>query len=144
GLGVRGGWQAHQGAVMLMQWNEAANAEIAYPGYMLQRGAIGLMVKRLQEHLTLAGFATQIDGALPHGGFGPATERSVQQFQIALGLDGTGIVDEPTWHLLVEPLADAFALMGPLGTLPPGDQSFDLPEAYKRVMQWHLAHHPRE
>ena len=50
-------------------------------------GMHGHDVRVLQQYLTFAGFPTSIDG-----GFGPATQRSVIQFQRAQNVSPTGIV----------------------------------------------------
>jgi hypothetical protein len=50
-----------------------------------------------------AGTATGIDG-----GFGPATEQAVVNFQRAKGIAPTGIVDQAVFNLLCEPMRNAF------------------------------------
>ncbi len=52
----------------------------------LREGMTGHDVRVLQGYLTLAGFATQVDGS-----FGPATEANVIAFQLAHGMAGNGI-----------------------------------------------------
>lgn len=64
--------------------------------YPLFRGDQGYVVLALQELLSWRGVRTLADGD-----FGPATERSVRQWQVQNGLDATGIVDDTTWDSLV-------------------------------------------
>ena len=59
---------------------------------VLSKSSQGLGVEAVQWALTRAGFATGIDGT-----FGPATERSVREFQHAKGLTVDGRVDQRTW-----------------------------------------------
>ena len=56
----------------------------------------GDLVVWAQEHLYKAGFHIKIDG-----GFGPQTQRAVQQFQSAHRLPITGMVDTATWQALL-------------------------------------------
>jgi len=64
-------------------------------------------VRRVQEWVTLHGFATGVDGE-----FGPATRTAVAAFQKATGagLRGDGDVDAATWASLVAPLDVALVL----------------------------------
>jgi hypothetical protein len=62
---------------------------------MLSRGAQGPEVEAVQRALTRAGFATPVDGD-----FGPATERSVREFQAARNLTVDGLVGPQTLRAL--------------------------------------------
>jgi len=55
----------------------------------IERGAKKMRAQRVQEFLTLNGFAVSIDGD-----FGPATEKRVRDFQAARGLPATGVRHE--------------------------------------------------
>lgn len=82
--------------------------ELKTPFLPLSIGSTDSGVRRAQEWLTLAGFATGIDGD-----FGPATKAAVEAFQAAKGTsrdDNKGIIDGPTWGALIAPLATATAL----------------------------------
>ena len=57
--------------------------EIDFDG-PIERGAKKMRAQRVQEFLTLNGFAVSIDGD-----FGPATEKRVRDFQTARGLPAT-------------------------------------------------------
>ena len=69
-------------------------SELPHPG-VLSKGARGPAVEAMQWALTRAGFAAGIDGA-----FGPATERSVKEFQAAKGMTVDGLVGPKTWAAL--------------------------------------------
>ena len=58
-----------------------------------------MAVQRVQEWLSIHGFATVIDGK-----YGPATARSVGDFQVRKKLPRTGAVTDETWLKLVDPL----------------------------------------
>jgi peptidoglycan hydrolase-like protein with peptidoglycan-binding domain len=73
---------------------EAFYQELPREG-VLSKGARGLGVEAVQWALTRAGIATGIDGT-----FGPATERSVREFQAAKGLTVDGLVGPKTWATL--------------------------------------------
>lgn len=76
--------------------------ELRAPFLPLARGSTDAGVKRVQEWLTLHGFATGIDGD-----FGPATAAAVEAFQRANGClrdENAGIVDVETWGALVAPM----------------------------------------
>jgi peptidoglycan hydrolase-like protein with peptidoglycan-binding domain len=62
----------------------------------VERGARKMPAQRVQEFLTLSGFAVSIDGD-----FGAATEKRVRDFQEARGLTVTGVVDVKTHERLV-------------------------------------------
>jgi peptidoglycan hydrolase-like protein with peptidoglycan-binding domain len=56
----------------------------------------GDLVVWAQEHLFAAGDPVQIDGS-----FGALTQAAVGQFQTAHGLAVTGVIDQPTWQVLL-------------------------------------------
>jgi peptidoglycan hydrolase-like protein with peptidoglycan-binding domain len=68
----------------------------------IERGAKKMRAQRVQEFLTLNGFAVAIDAD-----FGPATEKRVRDFQTARGLPASGIVDMKTHKELVAPIVKA-------------------------------------
>jgi len=108
-------------------------AELRSPALPLVYGATGKDVKRVQEWLTLQGFATGIDGD-----FGPATRAAVMAFQSARGClrdHNEGVVDAETWGALVAPLVNAEVLQ-------PGASSFG--DAVCRIARAHLAAKARE
>lgn len=87
--------------------------EMRSPFLPLQYGSTDYGVSRVQEWLTLHGFATAIDGD-----FGPATRAAVTAFQRSKGVlqdDNAGVVDTATWGALVAPLVNANALQ-PMAT----------------------------
>jgi hypothetical protein len=96
---------------------------------LIQKGAGGMNVKRVQEWLTYHGFATPVDGD-----FGEATKACVEQFQSAKGLSSTGKVNEQTWETLVEPLDEALQLP----KLKSGDT---LADVVLKVAKQHLSQH---
>ena len=63
---------------------------------LLQAGAHGYQVKRLQRLLAERGF----DPGTVDGDFGPATEAAVKAAQLAAGLEQDGIAGPLTWHAL--------------------------------------------
>jgi peptidoglycan hydrolase-like protein with peptidoglycan-binding domain len=73
---------------------EAFYRELPYGG-VLSKGSSGAGVEAVQWALTRNGIATGIDGA-----FGPATERSVREFQRANDLTVDGLVGSNTWSAL--------------------------------------------
>ena len=75
--------------------------EIDFDGPM-ERGAKKMRAQRVQEFLTLNGFAWQSTQI-----FGPATEKLVRDFQTARGLPASGIVDMKTHEELVAPIVKA-------------------------------------
>ena len=112
---------------------ERYTAELRSPALPLVYGATGKDVKRVQEWLTLQGFATGIDGD-----FGPATRAAVMAFQTARGClrdHNEGVVDAETWGPLVAPLVGAEVLQ-------PGASSFG--DAVCRIARAHLAAKARE
>ena len=75
--------------------------EIDFDG-PIERGAKKFRAQRVQEFLTLNGFAVSIDGD-----FGPATEKRLRDFQTARGLPATGVVDMKTHEELVATIVTA-------------------------------------
>lgn len=63
---------------------------------VFKNGSSGEGVQTIQYLLTAAGFGVTVDG-----GFGPATEARVEEFQAAEGLGVDGIVGGQTWERLV-------------------------------------------
>jgi len=104
--------------------------EIDFDG-PIERGAKKMRAQRVQEFLTLNGFAVSIDGD-----FGPATEKRVRDFQTASGLPATGVVDMKTHEELVAPIVKA------LNPIAAGGKSLStLAAAYAKQ---HIKNHPRE
>jgi hypothetical protein len=104
--------------------------ELVFQGN-IQRGQKNKRVRFVQEMTALQGFRTGIDGD-----FGPGTTEVVGQFQVARGLARTGVVDEPTFDALIQPLLRALTpIEGFQGSYG------ELVVAYARQ---HLAEHPRE
>ena len=66
---------------------------------VLRSGARGEAVRDLQLRLAGTGYACNPDEL---GVFGPGTERAVQEFQVARGLEVDGSVGRHTWASLVE------------------------------------------
>ncbi|MFP2930499.1 peptidoglycan-binding protein [Pyxidicoccus sp. 3LG] len=96
-----------------------------------RRGEQGRGVRRLQEWLSLHGFAVAIDGD-----FGAATEAALKRFQAKAGLTVTGVADAVTFDRLVAPMKAAIA------TIPAQGRSLgSLVVAYASQ---HLAQRPRE
>jgi len=96
-----------------------------------RRGDVASGVRRIQEWLTLSGFAVAIDGD-----FGPATEAALKRFQAKAGLPVTGVADLATFERLTAPLLAALA------PLPADGRSLGaLTVAYAAR---HLAQRPRE
>ena len=95
------------------------------------RGAKKMAARRVQEHLTLAGFGVPIDAD-----FGPATEKRLQDFQRAKGLPASGVVDQATFEKLVEPLVKA------LQPIPGAGKS--LSQLTLQYSLQHTAQHPLE
>ena len=63
----------------------------------VKNGDKGDLILWAQEHLSAAGYPTDVDGA-----FGGKTEEAVKAFQQANGLPVTGQVDTATWRKLLE------------------------------------------
>jgi peptidoglycan hydrolase-like protein with peptidoglycan-binding domain len=76
----------------------------------LCQGMHGHDVRVLQQYLTFAGFPTAIDG-----GFGPATKRSVIQFQRAQNVAPTGIVTFSVQQILRQAVKAVLASQQPAG-----------------------------
>jgi peptidoglycan hydrolase-like protein with peptidoglycan-binding domain len=68
----------------------------------IKNGDSGDLVLWAQEHLSTAGFATDVDGD-----FGGKTQAAVTSFQQANGLPATGQVDTATWRKLLEQVPKA-------------------------------------
>ena len=97
----------------------------------VERGARKMTAQRVQEFLTLSGFAVSIDGD-----FGAATEKRVRDFQEARGLTVTGVVDMKTHEQLVASIVKA------LNPIAAGIKSLsDFPAAYAKQ---HVKNHPLE
>lgn len=105
------------------------DAEYTYAGDV-GMGARGARARAAQEWLSLNGWSVAIDGE-----FGPASAAATRAFQHRHGLHVTGVVDQPTFERLVDPLINALAPLHPSATLS------GMVVAY--AMQ-HLAQHPRE
>ena len=112
-----------------------------YPDYVikeltldrvLRHGDSGSRVRRVQEWLTIHGFATAVDG-----GFGDATEKCVTNCQHAKALAPNGEVTEETWVAMIEPLKDVLELPEPA----PGAT---LRQIVSQIANRHLAKHPVE
>ncbi|MFP2906797.1 peptidoglycan-binding protein [Pyxidicoccus sp. 3LFB2] len=69
-----------------------------------RRGEQGPGVRRIQEWLSLGGFAVAVDGD-----FGAATEAALKRFQAKVGLSVSGVVDAATFDRLVAPMRTAMA-----------------------------------
>lgn len=96
-----------------------------------RRGERGQDVRRIQEWLSLQGFAVAIDGD-----FGAATEAALKRFQAKAGLTVTGVGDAVTFDWLVAPLKAAVA---PLPT-----QGRSLGSRVVACATQHLRQRPRE
>jgi len=66
------------------------------------RGHRGETVRAVQEWLCLNGYCVPIDDD-----FGPATERAVELFQAAYGLENDKVVGQETYAALVAPMTEA-------------------------------------
>ena len=85
--------------------------ELAWDG-TVELGRRGKNVRRVQEWLTLQGFALVVDGQ-----FGPATEFAVREFQEAASAASTGRVNATTFAALSAPLERAAEDASPSGAL---------------------------
>lgn len=97
----------------------------------VEMGAKGMKARRIQEWLTLQGFAIDVDND-----FGMATEAALRGFQLRFGLPVTGVVDEPTFVRLSGPMRNA------LRPLPKNGRR--LGELVVVYAEQHLAQSPRE
>jgi peptidoglycan hydrolase-like protein with peptidoglycan-binding domain len=68
----------------------------------IKSGDSGDLILWAQEHLSTAGFATDVDGD-----FGAKTQQAVTSFQQANGLPASGQVDTATWRKLLEQVPKA-------------------------------------
>ena len=119
---------------------EAYTAELRAPFLPLARGSTDAGVKRVQEWLTLHGFATGIDGD-----FGPATAAAVEAFQRSQGIlreaspaapkGNAGMVGAETWGALVAPMDRAEIV---------SSQPDKFGERVSRIARAHLAAKARE
>jgi len=109
---------------------KVSEGELQFPGE-IKRGDNGAAVKRVQEWLCLHEVHVGIDN-----GFGPATETAVKQFQSESGLPSTGIVNQPTFDALVQPMRNALQDIQPDGK--------SLGELVVAYAQQHLAERPME
>ncbi|NMO17508.1 peptidoglycan-binding protein [Pyxidicoccus fallax] len=96
-----------------------------------RRGEQGRGVKRIQEWLTLQGFAVAIDGD-----FGAATEAALKRFQAKAGLSVSGVADAVTFDRLIAPMKAAIA--------PIPAQGRSLGSLVVAHASQHLAQRPRE
>jgi hypothetical protein len=96
----------------------------------LERGAESFGVQKVQEHLTLNGFATPCDGV-----FGPATEQRVHEFQEQHNEESSGVVRQMTWQRLTVPMRFA---------LRKTDESLSARNAVVETAAKHLQSDPRE
>jgi peptidoglycan hydrolase-like protein with peptidoglycan-binding domain len=96
-----------------------------------RRGERAPGVKRIQEWLTLNGFAVAIDGD-----FGPATEAALKRFQAKAGLPVSGVADAATFGRLVAPMKAAVA--------PIAAQGRSLGALVVAYASQHLRQQPRE
>lgn len=103
--------------------------ELVWPQSIAQ-GARGAEVRRLQEWLSLRGFATSLDGD-----FGPATGRALANFAQASRIPFGGIATPPLLEALSAPLRRAFAFTSSAPTLR---------QTLMEVAQQHASQHPRE
>ncbi len=71
----------------------------SWPGNDLMTGSSGEKVRQLQEQLdVVASIYSAIPRVQADGIYGPATARSVEEFQSIFGLPQTGVVDFATWY----------------------------------------------
>lgn len=97
---------------------------LAYPGYDLQEGSQGEIVKFVQFMLAYIGVfydpILPIDGLT--GVYGPETAASVRSFQQEFSLPQTGVMDETTWNTMViiylSLAADPTGVDRPVGEYP--------------------------
>jgi peptidoglycan hydrolase-like protein with peptidoglycan-binding domain len=97
----------------------------------LRDGAWGPSVRRAQELLVLSDHKLAIDGD-----FGPATRQAVTEFQLAMGLVPTGVIDPASHDLLIQPLIRAL--------LPIRSAGLSLSELVARYARQHVTERPRE
>ncbi len=74
-----------------------------YPGSPIRLNSRGSEVQEIQFYLQrISRFNPTVESPVLDGIFGPSTQRAVQSFQRAYGLESTGIIDEAVWNRLVE------------------------------------------
>ena len=118
----------------LSAWGAAES--FAYDAWTpLARGAKGEAVVTLQEQLIELGY---LNGAAD-GDFGPATERALLAFQLAAGLEETGIADADTIEMLFsEEAPTATPTPQPTATIKPTATPTPAPKANSGsgIMVW--------
>ena len=97
----------------------------------LKYGARGPPVRRVQELLVLSDHKLAVDGD-----FGPATRQAVTEFQLAKGPVPTGVIDQATHDMLIQPLIGAL--------MPIGSAGLSLSELVAHYARQHLMARPRE
>jgi hypothetical protein len=97
----------------------------------LMTGTSGLPVRRVQEWLTLHGYALATDGF-----YGPVTREAVTRFQEDSLLEATGQVDEETFACLVQPMMETLHQRLTMSEL--------IGTAILEYARAHLNQHPRE
>lgn len=87
--------------------------------YQLKNGSSGIYVRVLQYYFAFfAYFNNMLPTVKVDGFFGKETENAVKVFQNYQGLPQTGIVDRPTWNLMIKEYNNI------LSSLPSGLQSY--------------------
>jgi peptidoglycan hydrolase-like protein with peptidoglycan-binding domain len=104
--------------------------EIRQQGQLMV-GSSGLPVRRVQEWLTLRGYALATDGS-----YGPVTREAVTRFQEDLFLEATGWVNEETFACLVQPMIETLRQRLTM--------SESVNTAVLEYARAHLEQHPRE
>lgn len=82
------------GIIDLVTWDFLLNGVDSLP--ILGPGSYGAMVWEIQLMLQRAGFSVQVSG-----GFSLRLAQQVKQYQAIQGLRENGVVDSPTWSVLV-------------------------------------------
>jgi hypothetical protein len=100
----------------------------------LKKGDRGPEVKELQEWLNLHDFCTGIDSD-----FGPATQKTLQRFQLNEGLEADGIAGPDVWEAVLAPIVRAT-----MQSLRAEPQLVSFREAVVEYARQHLIEHPRE
>lgn len=119
--------------------------EVTPKGLLFESGDENEDVARVQEHLTLRGYKTKVDGI-----FGTATKGALSRFQSEemsrhqrSNKDfQRGVIGYPTWEALIKPFKKAFRAETP--TPPHQNAPTTFAEALQRTIQSHLKGHPRE
>ncbi|MED3181213.1 peptidoglycan-binding protein [Bacillus thuringiensis] len=85
--------------VKLFTANQAQGLPESFPGYNLQVGSKGDVVKDMQTYLnSISNNYPAIEKLQADGLFGPATQKAIKKFQAIFRLPQTGIVDYITWY----------------------------------------------